>query len=341
MAATPLKWGILGTTFIADVMATAIQNSPQSYLHAVAGRDPQRARAFQAKYPGAKLHADMDALLADAAVDVVYIALPNHVHHDWCVRAAAAGKHILCEKSLSIDMPKTQEILTAVEVGTGFFAEGLMYLAHPFTARLVELLQDGRLGTLKSIQAHYAADIWQMVNPAGRGAIYNLGCYPVSLVQLVVQTMLGADAFQARRSWGSGNISAHDGNISEALLGLRFDAGVLASVHTAETHGMGWGFSVTGTLGTLQCISNPWLPTADANTLLWTPFNGVPERISVQADGDAFDYQVRMVERQIRAHARVAQRPSPRPQDSREIMELLTGWEAHARASNGAAKNIA
>ena len=333
MAGTPLKWGILGTTFIADVMATAIQNSPYSRLHAVAGRDLQRTQVFQAKFPSAQLHINMEALLADPEVDVVYIALPNHVHHSWCVRAAAAGKHILCEKSLSIDMPKTQEMLAAVEASTGFFAEGLMYLAHPFTARIVELLQDGRLGALKSIQAHYAADIWQLVNPAGRGAIYNLGCYPVSLVQLVVQTMLGTDAFQARRSWGSGHVSAHDGNISEALLGLRFDAGVLASVHTAETHGMGWSFSVTGTQGTLQCISNPWLPTADDNELLWTPFNGAAERITVQAEGDAFDYQVRMVEQHVCQHARIAQRPSPRPSDSHEIMELLTDWETHARAS--------
>jgi predicted dehydrogenase len=212
-----------------------------------------------------------------------------------------------------------------------FFVEGLMYLSHPFIARLLQVLQDGRLGTLKSIHAQYAADIWQLVNPQGRGAIFNLGCYPVSLVQLVVQTLLGPDAFQARQSWGSGNISALDGNVSEALLGLRFDAGVLASVQTAETHGMGWTFKVVGSQGTLQCISNPWLPTADGNQLLWTPFNGSAEQIHVVAEGDAFDYQVRMVEQHIRRQHRIAARPAPQPRDSLEIMALLAQWEAHAR----------
>ncbi|WP_336800437.1 Gfo/Idh/MocA family protein [Kaistia sp. MMO-174] len=331
-----IGWGILGTGFICDTVAAAIASSPGSRLAAVAGRDIERTEAFRARFDGERAYADPAELFADPAVDVVYVGLPNHLHHSFVARAAAAGKAILSEKSLSVDMARSRALVDAVAANDVFFVEGLMYLAHPLIARFVEILHDGRLGAIRSIHASYAADIWQVVNPQGRGTLYNLGCYPVSLLQLVVQTVAGEGVFRARRQTGTGTISAHDGNVSEAALAVRFDNGILATVQTAETYGMHPEFTVVGDRGSLRFLDNPWLPQAGASRLLVTGFDGAIEEIVVESDADAFLHQVRMVERSLAAGLKAAERPSPRPDDSIEIMEMLTDWEADIRRAPAA-----
>jgi len=326
-----IGWGILGTGFISDTVADAIGKSPGSRLAAVAGRDVARTEEFRARFGGNRAYGDVTELLADPAVDIVYVGLPNHLHHGSVAEAAAAGKAVLSEKSLSIDMERSRALVDAVAANDVFFVEGLMYLAHPLIARFLDVLRDGRLGTVKSIHASYAADIWQVVNPQGRGTLYNLGCYPVSLLQLAVQTVAGEGVFRDRRQTGTGSISSHDGNVSEAALAVRFGNGILATVQTAETYGMHPDFIVVGDKGSLRFLDNPWLPQAGTSRLLFTGFDGTIEEIRVDSDADAFLHQVRMVERSLAAGSRVADRPSPRPADSIEIMEMLTDWEADIR----------
>jgi dihydrodiol dehydrogenase / D-xylose 1-dehydrogenase (NADP) len=327
-----IGWGILGTGFISDTMAGAIARSPGSRIAAVAGRDAARTEAFRARFEAGRAYADLADLLADPDVDIVYVGLPNHLHHQFVAEASAAGKAVLSEKSLSVDMEKSRTLADAVSAGDVFFAEGLMYLAHPLIARFVDVLRDGRLGTIRSIHASYAADIWQLVNPQGRGALYNLGCYPVSLLQLTVQTVAGEGAFSDRMQTGTGTISTHDGNVSEAALAVRFGCGILATVQTAETYGMFPDFKVIGDKGSLRFLDNPWLPEAGESRLLFTGFDGSREEIVVASDADAFVHQVRMVERSLAGGLRNAERPSPRLADSLEIMDCLTGWEAGIRA---------
>jgi dihydrodiol dehydrogenase / D-xylose 1-dehydrogenase (NADP) len=326
-----IGWGILGTGFISDTVAAAIRKSPGSRIAAVAGRDLVRTEAFRARFDGGRAYADAADLLADPTVDVIYVGLPNHLHHEAVARAARVGKAVLSEKSLSVDMEKSRALVEAVATGDVFFVEGLMYLAHPLIARFVEILRDGRLGAVKAVHASYAADIWRVVNPQGRGTLYNLGCYPVSLLHLTVQTVAGEGAFRDRAQTGTGTISAHDGNVSEAALAVRFGCGILATVQTAETHGMFADFTVVGDKGSLRFLDNPWLPEAGASRLLFTGLDGMREEIVVESDADAFVHQVRMVERSLAAGRKQAERPSPRPADSIEVMEMLTGWEADIR----------
>ena len=326
-----IGWGIWGTGFISDTVAAAIRQSPGSRIAAVAGRDLARTEEFRARFDGDRAHAGAAELLADPAVEIVYVGLPNHVHHEAVAAAAKAGKAVLSEKSLSVDMVKSQALVESVAAHDVFFVEGLMYLAHPLIARFVEILREGRLGAVKAIHASYAADIWQVVNPEGRGALYNLGCYPVSLLQLAVQTVAGEGAFGDRVQTGTGVISSHDGNVAEAALAIRFGCGILATVQTAETYGMFPDFTVVGDKGSLRFLDNPWLPEAGTSRLLFTGFDGAREEISVESDADAFVHQVRMVERSLAAGRKQAERPSPRPADSIEIMEMLTGWEADIR----------
>ena len=190
-----LRWGILGTGYISHAMLRAIAKSNGSVAMAIAGRNDVARNALQTQYNIAESFSDAADLLTLDEVDVVYVALPNHLHASSTISALSAGKPVLCEKSLTVTMKDAQTLASAVKGSGLFFAEGLMYLAHPLMTQLVTLLRDPSFGELRSISGAYAADIWQVVNPAGGGTLYNLGCYPASLLHLVVQTMCGEDAF--------------------------------------------------------------------------------------------------------------------------------------------------
>ncbi len=322
-----LHWAILGTGFISTTVVEAMAASPGSAVVSVAGRNRERLDAFAETYDIARRHTDYVEAVQAPDVDAVYIGLPNHKHHDLATAAAEAGKAVLSEKSLTTTMAAAHSLVDAVRDRV-FFVEGLMYLAHPLLARMMEVLGRPSFGTLKSINGAYAADIKDVVNPLGRGTIYNLGCYPASLLHLVIQTCLGPDAFAERRSWGAGTLTA-DGTVGQAVLGVEFANGVLASLHSSDDFGMAHHFSVSTDQGVLAFETNPWLPEAGTNTLVWTPYDGEVERTGVVDPHDAFHHQIRLVEDAVRQGFTEAARPSPRLADSLEIMELLTEWEAH------------
>lgn len=327
-----LRWAILGTSFISETMAWAIDASPGSVAVVVAGRDRAKLEDFRARHGIAAAVTSVHDAVTHPDVDVVYVGLPNHQHHHAVGAAAAAGRPVLSEKSLTVTMEQADELLAAVR-GRVLFVEGLMYLAHPALARFMQLVGDGRLGTVKTVAAGYSADIWRLVNPAGGGAVFNLGCYPASLVQLTVDAVAGEGAFADHDLRAYGTLSAHDGNISETVAAVRFGCGITATLHTAETYGMAARFEVHGDRGTLAFLTNPWLPVAGANIIRWTPFDGEPEDIVVDSPLDAFGHQVRLMEMLVAADAMEAQRPSPRVRDSYELMTFLTRWEADARSS--------
>lgn len=213
---------------------------------------------------------------------------------------------------------------------TSFFVEGFMYLAHPIMLRFMELLQDGRLGNLQSVNGYYHADIGAFVNPAGMGTLYNLGCYPVSLLHLTVQTMCGDGVFEKRKLAGFGNLNA-DGNVCDAAVSIHFENGVLANLQSTDSYGTNNAFSAQGSHGELRFVTNPWQPVAGRGHMQWCPYGGAVEDIYVDDDYDAFYHQIKMVELHVKSNELEAARPSPRLNDSLQIMAFLTEWEASSR----------
>lgn len=323
-----LNWGLLGTSFISGIMAEAIEKHEGSNLYAVAGRSPKGLEEFLNQHPTPTQYDNYDALINDPAVDVVYIGLPNHIHHEYVIKAANAGKAILCEKSLSVNMADTDAALAAVESNGVFFLEGLMYLTHPFASKIADVVASGQLGEVRSINASYCASIAQFVNPGSKGAIYNLGCYPASLIHLVMQSASVDGTCPAWELTAHGRRNLGDGNIGETAATIQFANGALAQLHCAEDYGMFWAFSVAGSKGRMEIISNPWLPEAQGNVIRVLPYEGEEQRHEVSADGDAFHYQVRAVWQALQNGEKALARPAVRPQDSRQIMQLLTEWES-------------
>ncbi len=123
-----------------------------------------------------------------------------------------------------------------------------MYLHHPFTSKILNMLDSGIIGEVRSIQGHYCASIAQFVNPESKGALYNLGCYPASLLHLIMQHCFGEKSFDNYTITASGRRGA-DGNVCESAATLQFENGVVCQLHTAEDYGLHSGFTILGTEG--------------------------------------------------------------------------------------------
>lgn len=327
---SPLRWAIVGTGFISNTMADAILASPGSTLQAVGGRTESAVAEFADRHRAQRHTIDVAALITSDDIDAVYVGTPNHAHHPIVALTAAAGKPTLSEKSLTRTMDTAEELASVVRSAQVPFVEGLMYLAHPLYATVLERLQSGALGELRSVTGWYHADIQAVANPAGGGTLFNLGCYPVSLLHLVVQAMCGQSTFDDRALSAVGTRMTVDGHdiVVDAAASIRFGNGVIATLQSSDTHGMDHGFVVVTSTGTLRWQTNPWLPIAGENVIEWEPHDGPPEPIVVTAEHDAFFHQVQLLERMVATGATEAERPSPRLTDSLQIMQLLVEWEA-------------
>lgn len=327
-----VNWGIIGSGFITRAMLDAVKASGGSIATHIYGRNAESREALRSEYGIAHSTDDYAQLLADPDVDAVYIGLPNHLHLPYAEQALAAGKAVLCEKSLTITLEAAETLVSKARNAAPFLVEGLMYLAHPIHHKLLELLRSGRLGKLHHVQGFYAADIWQVVNPNGGGTLFNLGCYPASLLHLVVQTLCGAEAFAKRRISAFGT-TGPDGNLIDTSMVARFENGVTATLHSTDGTGMAHGFTVVTDRGTLRFETNPWLPDPDQNAFIWQPYEGPAERFEANTGHDAFYHQVQMVEQALAEGWSEAKRPSPRLADSLEIIGFLNDWQAVAEAS--------
>ena len=185
---TTLRWGILGPGRIAPRLVRAVAASPRGSLVAVASRDAGRAAAFAERFGIERAFGAYDDLLASADVDVVYIALPNHLHATWTIRALEAGKHVLCEKPLALTVAEVDAIVAA-SARTGRIAvEAFMYLHHPQILRTLELARDGSLGPLELVSGSFSFFLTHPGDPRidptmGGGSVWDVGCYPVSFAR--------------------------------------------------------------------------------------------------------------------------------------------------------------
>jgi D-xylose 1-dehydrogenase (NADP+, D-xylono-1,5-lactone-forming) len=189
---SPLRIGILGTAKIARGFVAGVKQSKRVSVTAVASRDAAKARAFAQEAALPRHFASYDALLADREIDAVYIPLPNSLHAEWSIRAARAGKHVLCEKPLSATAGEARAMFDAARQHGVRLVEGYPYRAQPQTLKLCELLDAGVIGDIRLIQASFGftlgdGDNIRLSPQLAGGALMDVGTYPVSLVRMVAK----------------------------------------------------------------------------------------------------------------------------------------------------------
>ena len=198
-----LRWGILGAAKFARMhMGPAIHAAAGAELVALATSDPAKAAGFQAFAPGLRVHDSYEALLADPGLDAVYIPLPNHLHLDWSLRAIAAGKHVLCEKPMTLRAEEFDRLIAARDASGLLVAEAYMIVHHPQWQKARDLIAAGEIGRLEHVDTAFSFDnraepgnIRNRPETAG-GGIRDIGVYTYGGVRFAA----GAEpvALQAR-----------------------------------------------------------------------------------------------------------------------------------------------
>jgi predicted dehydrogenase len=185
-----LRWGVLGVARIATTkVIPAMQQGELTEIAAIASRDLARAQAAAREMGIPKAYGSYEELLADPQIDAIYNPLPNHLHVPWSIRAAEAGKHVLCEKPIGLNAAEARGLIAARDRAGVVIGEAFMIVCHPQWIRAMELARSGRIGTLLAAIGSFG---YFNPNPAnvrnireyGGGGLMDVGCYPIKATRM-------------------------------------------------------------------------------------------------------------------------------------------------------------
>lgn len=186
-----VRWGVLGAAKIAvERVIPAMQRGEWSEVVAVASRDSGRAQGVARRLGVARAYGSYEELLADPEVEAVYNPLPNHLHVPWSIKAAEAGKHVLCEKPVAMNAGEARELLSARDRTGVLIQEAFMVRTHPQWLAVRDIVGSGQIGELRSVAcvfSYFNRDPANIRNRAemGGGALMDIGCYPINLSRFV------------------------------------------------------------------------------------------------------------------------------------------------------------
>ena len=318
-----LRWGVLSTALISEKVLAGAARSDAVDVVAVASRDRERAQELADRWGLSTAHGSYEDLLADDRVEAVYIPLPNGMHHEWTMRALAAGKHVLCEKPYSRHPALVEEAFAEAEARGLVLSEAFMYRYNPQIVRLAELVLTERvIGDVRLVVASFS---WPTA-PTGDvrldpdlegGALLDVGCYCVSAARLLAGEPLSVTA---QRLVGPTGV-----DISFAAT-LEHADGVLthidAGLHLPDRSHL----EVVGTLGTIT-VRDPWHCVTPGLTVtpVATSTNPNPEAYAVEVPvTSSYQLELEEVGRAVRGEDNVLLRRADALGQSRAIEALET-----------------
>ncbi|MCU0493757.1 MAG: Gfo/Idh/MocA family oxidoreductase [Chloroflexaceae bacterium] len=258
------NWGILGTGRITRRLIDAVPTIAGQQVLAVASRSQEKADSFAHEWGIPRAYGSYEALLADPEVDYIYNALPNSLHAEWSIRAAVAGKHVLCEKPLAASSAEAEAMFAATRERKVFLMEGFMYRFHPQTLKIQELLAAGAIGEVRMVRVSFGftatgdSNIRLNLALAG-GALMDVGCYCVNFARMAVGE--APAQVQALARWS-------ETSVDETLLGtLDYPGGAVAQIACSIRAARRGTAQIVGSAGILE-LDEPFTPTLDQPTTL-------------------------------------------------------------------------
>lgn len=297
-----LQWGILGTGKIAGQFADHLRAHDLA-IAAVASRSQAKADAFAAAKGIGRAFGAYEALLNDPEIDAVYLSLPNHLHAEWSIKAAQAGKHILCEKPVARDADELESVLVAVRAAGVFFMEGFMYRFHPQWDVVHEVIASGRIGEVRSLHASFCYNMGVALHnirqsrPAAGGGLMDVGCYCLSFIRQFAP----GDPVSA---YAVGRIGPKS-HVDEWAAGtLKFANGIVATFQTATRCAQPPLAAIYGDRGYIE-VPAPWHPDPSEARIL-VHVDGRQETLTAGDGLQAFAREALVVE------AYLAERQAPK-----------------------------
>ncbi len=299
------NWGIVGAGHIARVFCNGLQFAKTGSLAAVASRSIDRATALASTFGCGKAYGSYHELLADQAINAVYVSTIHPVHLDCVLAATAAGKHVLVEKPIGLSAVEAETMFESAQRHNVFLMEGYMYRCHPQMQKATELIRDGAIGDVHFIRSRfgYATPFdpqARTFDPAlGGGAILDVGGYPMSLARLFAGAASGKSFLDPVEVNATGVIGP-SGVDQLAAATLKFENNVIAEISTSITCELPSMTKIHGSEGTLK-IPTPWLPNSPCRDAVErlpldthfpaTEFFLNDQKIVVECDRDLFSYE--------------------------------------------------
>ncbi|MGW9438674.1 Gfo/Idh/MocA family protein [Streptomyces sp. NPDC055607] len=293
-----VRWGILATGGIAERFTTDLRTLDDAEVVAVASRSEAPAKAFAERFGIPRAYGEWAGLFADADVDVVYVATPHHAHRTAVGLALEAGKAVLCEKALTLNAREAAELVALARDRGLFLMEAMWMYCNPLIRRIAELVRDGAVGEVRTVQADFGlagpfgADHRLRDPKTGGGALLDLGVYPVAFAQL----LLGEpDSVQAHALLSPEGVDLNTG----MLLGWS-GTGASALLSCSIAADTPLTASVTGSLGRIDVPRGFFFP--ERFTLHRE--GAEPEEFTAEADPHGFRHEAAEVMRCLRAGER-------------------------------------
>jgi predicted dehydrogenase len=259
-----LMWGVIGTGGIASDFAEALGSSDRGRVVNVVGTSAEKAARFAQKWNLPASAASLDAMFADRNVEAVYVASPHPSHEAQAIACVEAGKHVLCEKPMTIDAAGTERVIEAARRRGVFLMEAFMYRCHPLMRELLARLREGVIGDIRHIRADFGFRVPR--NPESRlfdvrlggGGILDVGGYPMSFSRLIAGLVEGRPFAEPTRLEAAGFIGPTGADeVATAL--VAFSSGLTAELSAAVHHDIGTTTVVFGEAGKIV-VPNPWIP---------------------------------------------------------------------------------
>ena len=325
-----LNWGILGTGYIANKFALSVAQSSKGTVVAVGSRNQETANIFAEKHSIRNAYSSYEALLKDENVEVVYISTPNPFHAEWAIKTAKAGKHILCEKPIGLNHSEAMGILEEANLNGVFLMEAYMYRCHPLIARLIEMIQQEVIGSIKSMRLDFS--FYSPLDPKSRlynlnlagGGILDVGGYPVSLARLIAGVSQNKDFADPIQVQGMGQLGS-TGIDEFAIANLKFEGDLFAQVSCGVHHQQDWDVQLFGSKGSIQ-FKNPWVqdPRIGITTIRIEKNGKLESEENIHFDRLMWSYEVDKVSECIGAPEKIF--PAMSSADTLGNMKAMDAW---------------
>ncbi|MDI6103905.1 Gfo/Idh/MocA family oxidoreductase [Actinoplanes sp. NEAU-A12] len=294
MTGQKVRWGILGPGGIASTFAADLPLVEGAELAAVGSRNAASAQAFAERYGFARAHGSYADLAADDGVDVVYVATPHAFHLEAAMLCVAAGKAVLVEKPITLDLSAAAQLVEAARARGVFLMEAMWMRCNPAIRKIAELVAEGAIGDVSALHADFGLQgpfesSHRLRDPAlGGGALLDVGVYPIHLAHLI----LGVPAFA--QAWAHLTPERVDENTG-VLLG--YEAGAVAALTCSINGESRNAASITGTAGRIDLPSGFFVPRS---FVLNRP-GRAPETFEFPFSGSGYQFEAAEVQRALLA----------------------------------------
>ena len=326
-----VKWGILAAGVIAEEFATALQKTELGDLRAVAARDFNRAAEFAKRHGAPHAYGSYEELLADPEVEAVYIATLHPLHLEWIVKSVQAGKHVLCEKPITMNAHEAKLAKQQADEHRCLLREAFMYRHHPQTQRVVDLVTSGIIGQVRMIETSFCYN--SGVQPESRvqakelggGAILDVGCYGLSFSRLIAGRANDRLFSEPIEMKAVGHLDPQLQTDMWTTAVMRFEGDIMAKVSAAvrvETSRQSIVYGDTGRI----IVEDPWHCRGGISVV--RSEEEVLQSWPADTSRPLFTYEIESFARELRGQPLDATEVAMRYDDTLGNMKALDRWRA-------------